>query len=75
VLYDGQNPYIEAIRSNITHLVRIIEAGDWSLLRREPPFFLGIISAVNDLETLVSRQLGALAGKAVMNDNTLLMPI
>lgn len=75
VLYDGQNPYIEAIRSNITHLVRIIEAGDWSLLRREPPFFLGIISAVNDLEALVSRQLGALAGKAVTNDNTLLMPL
>jgi len=75
VLYDGQNPYIDAIRSNISHLIRIIESGNWSLLRRDPPYFLGIVNAVNELEKLVSRQLGSLRGKAIESDNALLMPV
>ena len=74
VLYDGQNPYIEAIRNNIAHLVRIIETGNWALLRRQPPYFLGIVNAVNELESLVKRQLEALRGKITEVD-TLLMPV
>ncbi len=74
VLYDGRNPYIEAIRNNIAHLVRVIETGDWGLLRRQPPYFLGIVNAVNDLEYLVRRQLSALKGKITPVD-TLLMPV
>jgi len=74
VLYDGQNPYIEAITNNISHLVRIIESGNWSLLRRQPPYFLGIVNAVNELEYLVRRQLQALTGKITEID-TLLMPV
>lgn len=75
VLYDGQNPYIDAIRHNITHLVRVIETDDWSLLRREPPYFLGIVNAVHELERLVRKQLGSMSGKAVDADNGLLMPL
>ena len=75
VLYDGQNPYIDAIRNNISHLIRVIESGNWSLLRREPPYFLGIVNAVHELERLVSRQLGSLTGNAVDADNGLLMPV
>ena len=74
VLYGGQNPYIDAIANNISHLVRVIESGDWTLLRREPPYFLGIVNAVNELEMLVKRQLASLTGKAVTTDG-LLMPI
>ena len=74
VIYDGQNPYIDAIRSNISHLVRIIETGDWSLLRRQPPYFLGISDAVSDLEQLVKRQLASFTGVAVETDR-LLMPV
>ena len=74
VLYDGQNPYIDAIRNNIAHLVRIIETGNWALLRRQPPYFLGIVNAVNELESLVKRQLEALRGKITEVD-TLLMPV
>jgi hypothetical protein len=74
VLYDGQNPYIEAISNNINHLVRIIEADNWSLLRRQPPYFLGIVNAVNELESLVRRQLSSLTGK-VKEVDTLLMPV
>jgi hypothetical protein len=74
VLYDGQNPYIDAISNNINHLVRIIESGNWSLLRRQPPYFLGIVNAVNELEYLVRRQLQSLSGKVTEVD-TLLMPV
>ncbi len=56
-LYDGHNPYIEAITNNIKHLVKVISTGDWSLLRRQPPFFLGVENADKDIDTLVLRQL------------------
>ena len=74
VLYDGHNPYIEAIRNNITHLVRIISTGNWALLRREPPYFLGIVNAVYEVEQYVSEQLASLTGRAI-EKNELLMPI
>ena len=75
VLYNGHNPYIEAIRSNITHLVRILETGDWSLLRREPAFYLGIASAVQEIERLVARQLASFHGARVPSTDPLVMPI
>ena len=75
VLYNGQNPYIDAIRNNITHLVRILESGDWSLLRRKPAVFLGLANAVQDIERLVAKQLDAFRGAKIRPDNTLLMPV
>ncbi len=75
VLYEGQNPYIEAIRCNITHLVRILESGNWSLLRREPAYYLGIANAVHDIEALVARQLATFKGAVLKADDTLLMPV
>ena len=74
VLYDGHNPYIEAIRNNITHLVRIISTGNWGLLRRDPPYFLGVADAAREVENYVSEQLAALTGRAIEKDE-LLMPI
>jgi hypothetical protein len=38
-LYDGRNPYMEAIDRNLEHLARVLETGNWSLLRRSPPVF------------------------------------
>ncbi len=75
VLYDGHNPYIEAIRTNITHLVRVIESGDWSLLRRQPACFLGIAAAVQDIERLVAAQLASFKGIAIDADDALVMPV
>ncbi len=75
VLYDGSNPYTEAIRSNMMHLVRILETEDWSLLRRKPESFLGIASAARDIERLVARQLARFKGGKLRPDNTLLMPV
>ena len=75
VLYDGRNPYIEAIRNNITHLVRVIETGDWSLLRREPACFLGVAAAIQDIEQLVAAQLSSFRGVAIDVDDPLVMPV
>jgi hypothetical protein len=74
VLYDGQNPYIDAIKVNITHLMRVLQTNDWSLLRREPAYYLGIANAVQDIEKLVASQLAALTGTRISSDNPLLMP-
>ncbi len=75
VLYDGQNPYIDAIRNNMTHLVRILESGDWSLLRRKPAVFLGMAAAMHDIEQLVARQLAEFKGAKIFRDDSLLMPV
>jgi hypothetical protein len=75
VLYDGQNPYIDAMKVNIAHLTRILQTNDWSLLRREPAYYLGIENAIQDIEQLVALQLAALAGSTISSDNTLLMPV
>ena len=74
VLFEGQNPYIDAIRNNITHLIRIISTDNWALLRREPACFLGLNNAVHDVESYVSAQLAALSGRAIEKDE-LLMPV
>lgn len=75
VLYNGQNPYIDAIRVNISHLMHVIASGDWSLLRREPACFVGVANAAQDIEQLVAAQLASLTGKKVKIKAPLLMPV
>ena len=38
-LFDGDNPYLEAITQNLAHLAQIIAKNDWARLRRSPPVF------------------------------------
>jgi hypothetical protein len=52
VLYDGQNPYVDAMKNNIIHLVRVLKSRDWKLLRRSPPYFVGVRGAIQDIERL-----------------------
>jgi len=54
--------------------VRIISTGNWALLRRDPPYFLGVAGAVHEVESYVSEQLAALTGRAIDKDE-LLMPV
>ncbi|MBT8101288.1 MAG: hypothetical protein KJO82_16145 [Gammaproteobacteria bacterium] len=75
VLYEGNNPYIDAITANIKHLVKIISTGNWSLLRRKPAYFLGIVSAAKEIESLVSRHLEGFSGRAIESKNDLVMPV
>ena len=57
VLYDGHNPYVEAIKKNIQHLVRVLKSGDWRLLRRDPPCFVGVSGAAKEIDEIVRVQL------------------
>jgi hypothetical protein len=75
ILYDGQNPYIDAVKSNISHLMRVLESNDRSLLRREPACYLGVASSVQDIEQLVASKLATLTGTRIDSDNSLLMPV
>jgi len=59
VLFDGQNPYIEAIKKNISHLVRVLKSNDWRLLRRNPPFFVSNDDTVRKVDDLVAAQLAS----------------
>ena len=75
VLYDGQNPYIDAIENNISHLLRILKSNDWSLLRRAPACYLGLANSILDIEQLAASQLAAISGIRIDNDNSRLMPV
>ncbi|MEM9335343.1 MAG: hypothetical protein AAGA33_10870 [Pseudomonadota bacterium] len=75
VLFDGRNPYIDAIRANMTHLLKILDSGDWSQLRRQPPYFLGIASTAEQMENLVTQQLENYTGTRRKLDDDLLMPV
>jgi hypothetical protein len=60
VIFDGQNPYVDAIRNNMEHLVRVLKSGDWGLLRRDPPCFLGEDVAAAFVDQLVKTRLAAI---------------
>ncbi len=57
VLFDGQNPYIDAVRNNMKHLLRILKEDDWLLLRRSPPVFVADEEAPLRIDAMVSEQL------------------
>lgn len=61
VLYDGQNPYIDAIKKNIAHLIKVLKADDWRLLRREPPYSVSDTDTVGKVDDLVKSQLASVA--------------
>jgi len=39
ILYEGRNPYMEAIDRNVEFLRQILRSENWQLLRRRPPIF------------------------------------
>ena len=65
VLYDGENPYVDAMKQNITHLVRVLKSGDWGLLRRQPPFFVGVRDTAQNIERLVRAHLAEIPAKHI----------
>ena len=60
VLYEGRNPYVEAIEINLKHLVRVLKSSEWQLLRRSPPYFLGVSDALQIIEKLVHKRLATI---------------
>ena len=39
VLFDGRNPYLEAMQRNQGYLAEVLRTGSWPMLRRNPPVF------------------------------------
>jgi hypothetical protein len=60
VLFDGQNPYVTAIRRNLTHLIKVLKTDSWQLLRRDPPYFVGVDDAVESMESVAQKLLAAI---------------
>ena len=38
-LFNGRNPYMEAIQRNLDYLGEVLRTGRWPMLRRDPPCF------------------------------------
>jgi hypothetical protein len=60
VLFDGQNPYVTAIRRNLTHLIKVLKTDSWQLLRRDPPYFVGVDDAVESMESVAQKLLATI---------------
>ncbi len=52
-LYGGRNPYMEAIERNLAHLGKVLQTGNWSLLRRAPPVFTWEKNPLQNMRSLV----------------------
>jgi hypothetical protein len=52
-LYGGRNPYMEAVERNLRHLDKVLETGNWSLLRRTPPVFTWEKNPIQNVRSLV----------------------
>ena len=53
VLFDGQNPYIEAIDRNMQYLEQILRSESWRLLRRNPPLHAADPDTLNRVRGLM----------------------
>ncbi|CAN5134419.1 hypothetical protein BH24PSE2_BH24PSE2_23680 [soil metagenome] len=56
-LFDGANPYLEAIDRNMRHLERVVASGAWDKLRREPPCFTSEKDTLRIMRGLVQQRL------------------
>ena len=53
VLFDGRNPYMEAIDRNVNYLRQILRSENWILLRRKPPIFAALDDPMSTTRTLL----------------------
>ena len=53
VLFNGRNPYLEAIQLNLQYLDDILRTERWPMLRRDPPCFTWERNPVQNIRTLV----------------------
>jgi hypothetical protein len=57
ILFDGHNPYIEAIDRNLEYLRQILRSENWRLLRRNPPVFSALADPMATVRGLMVRYL------------------
>ncbi len=56
-LYDGDNPYMNAIRQNVDYLRGLTRGSRWPMLRRNPPVFTVEANAMDGVRTLLVEHL------------------
>jgi hypothetical protein len=54
VLYNGRNPYMEAIDRSMAYLREVLRSENWHMLRRSPPVFTAVPDAVGTMRTLMA---------------------
>jgi hypothetical protein len=59
-LFDGKNPYIEAIDRNLGFLDRVLRSERWPLLRRNPPLFTSADDHLGQVRGLMLNRLKVL---------------
>ena len=52
-LFNGRNPYMEAIYQNLTYLAEILRSENWPLLRRNPPCFTSHDAPLQNIRALM----------------------
>jgi hypothetical protein len=53
ILFDGRNPYMEAIERSLGYLRQVIETQRWAMLRRDPPCFTWEKNPLHNMRALV----------------------
>jgi hypothetical protein len=53
VLFNGRNPYMEAIQLNLDYLKEVLRTGRWPMLRRDPPCFTWEKNPQQNIRSLV----------------------
>jgi hypothetical protein len=56
-LYGGSNPYMTAIERNLAYLAKVLESGNWGMLRRSPPVFTWEKNPLETMRSLVIRHI------------------
>jgi HD domain len=64
VLFNGQNPYLDSIKSHLDYLNEILRTEHWPLLRRDPPCFTWEKNPVQNIRSLALDRLKTLWAKA-----------
>ncbi len=59
-LFDGRNPYLEAIDRNLAYLDRVLRTERWPMLRRNPPLFTADNNQMPQVRGLMLDRLKAL---------------
>src|ERR1700678_4260662 len=59
-MFEGKNPYLDAIDRNVDYLQRILRAERWRLLRRNPPLFTSEENQMGQVRGLMVNRLKAL---------------
>jgi hypothetical protein len=61
-LFGGENPYMEAIYKHRAHVQKVVDTGQWALLRRKPPLFTHPATTLPTVRHLVADHLRTVWG-------------